>query len=103
MFFSKDFEERMSFWNGLLPLRPMVAGLGGYVFGRWDRSESRGRLYAAYRGIQYASVVERFQEASLLADYPRVLYAEEEGPICPQENNTKILLEICSLYSDFPT
>ncbi len=74
----------MNFWNGLLPLRPMEPSLGGYVLGRWDRSEG-GLLYAAYRGIQYGRVEERFQEASLVEDYPRVLYAEEEGPNCPQE------------------
>jgi hypothetical protein len=84
MYFSQDFEERMNFWNGLLPLRPMVPSLGGYVLGRWDRSGA-GSLYAAYRGIQYGRVEERFQEASLVEDYPRVLYAEEEGPNCPQE------------------
>jgi hypothetical protein len=84
MYYSQDFEERMNFWNGLLPLRPMVPSLGGYVLGRWDRSGA-GSLYAAYRGIQYGRVEERFQEASLVEDYPRVLYAEEEGPTCPQE------------------
>jgi hypothetical protein len=84
MYFSQDFEERMNFWNGLLPMRPMVPSLGGYVLGRWD-SSGAGSLYAAYRGIQYGRVEERFQEASLVEDYPRVLYAEEEGPNCPQE------------------
>ena len=91
MLFSPDFEERMKFWNGLVPLRPMVSGLGGYVVGGWDRSEA-GTLYAAYQGIQYGRVVERFQEASLVEDYPRVLYAEEEGPYCPQE---RTLLRRC--------
>ena len=83
MFYSKDFEERMNFWNGLVPLRPMVAGLGGHVFGSWAHSGD-GQLYAAFRGLRYGRVVERFQEAALVEDYPRVLYAEQEGPICPQ-------------------
>ena len=70
MYFSQDFEERMAFWNGLMPLRPMVNALGGHVFGTWAHADG-GSLYAAFRGIQYAQVVERFQEAELMEDYPR--------------------------------
>ena len=65
MFYSKDFEERMNFWNGLVPLRPMVAGLGGHVFGSWAHSGD-GQLSAAFRGLRYGRVVERVQEAALV-------------------------------------
>lgn len=73
----------MNFWQSLVPLRPMVSGLGGHVIGSWSRAEG-GSLFAAFRGIRYGQVLERFQEAELIEDYPSVLYAEQEGPICPQ-------------------
>lgn len=85
MFFEDDIQERIQFWDEHFPIDPKVTtSFDTVVIGSWDRTEE-GKLYKAFRGIQYGKVTRRFQVAEEIDDYKQYYYAQKEGPVCPQK------------------
>ena len=59
----------------------------GKIQGLWDVSHE-GNSFKKFKGLKYASVVERFQDATPIDNYPENIYsAKKEGPACPQPVN----------------
>ena len=55
------------------------------MVGTWDETES-GKQFKAFRGLQYGNIVKRFVEAEPFEPQGSLVYANQEGPICPQLN-----------------
>ena len=70
----------------LLQEDPVVEAPVGTIVGSWEQTEN-GIPFRSFRGLKYASAIERFQQAVMVDKYEEELYeAQSNGAMCPQLN-----------------